>query len=40
MRLLVEFGLEFLSRPAGAGALRASGLRHESVDDAVEYDAL
>src|ERR1700712_1506345 len=40
MRLLVEFGLEFLAGTARAGALRTSGLRHESVDDAMENDAV
>src|SRR6202166_822656 len=40
MRLLVEFGLQLLAGAAGAGALRAAGLRHESVDYAVEHDAV
>src|ERR1700754_4160060 len=40
MRLLVEFGLELLAGAAGAGALRTSGLRHETVDDAMEHDAV
>src|ERR1700712_2484181 len=40
MRFLVEFSLEFLAGAAGAGALRASGLRHEAVDDAMEHDAV
>src|SRR6187431_912128 len=31
MRLLVEFGLELLAGAAGAGALRAAGLRHEAL---------
>src|ERR1700710_519463 len=40
MRLLVEFGLELLAGAAGSGALRTSGLRHETVDDAMEHDAV
>src|SRR3954447_7855304 len=40
MRLLVELGLELLAGAAGAGALRASGLRHEPVDHAMEHDAV
>src|ERR1700733_5664985 len=32
MRLLVELGLQLLARAPGAGALRASGLRHETID--------
>src|SRR5229473_2094330 len=30
MRFLVEFGLQLLAGTAGAGALRAAGLRHEA----------
>src|SRR5206468_4278317 len=40
MRLAVELGLELLAGAAGASAVRATGLRHEAVDDAVEYDAV
>src|SRR3954447_4159641 len=40
MRLLVELGLQLLARTAGAGALRAAGLRHETLDYAMEYDAV
>src|ERR1700709_2208131 len=40
MRLLAGFGLELLAGAAGAGALRTSGLRHETVDDAMEHDAV
>src|SRR5581483_6609570 len=40
MRLVVELGLELLAGAAGAGAMRAAGLRHEAVDDAVEHDAV
>src|SRR5579862_2576253 len=40
MRLLVELGLEVLARAAGAGALGATGLRHEAVDDPVKHDAV
>ena len=40
MRLLVELGLQLLAGAAGAGAVRAAGLRHEAVDDAVEDDAV
>src|SRR3954468_19058759 len=40
MRLLVELGLQLLAGAAGAGALRAAGLRHEAVDHAMEYDAV
>ena len=40
MRLLVELGLQLLAGTAGAGALRAAGLRHEAVDHAVEHDAV
>src|SRR6187399_3183797 len=40
VRFLVEFGLQLLARAAGAGALRATGLRHETLDDAVEHDAV
>src|SRR6187200_317300 len=40
MRLLVEFGLQLLAGTAGAGALRAPGLRHETLDHAVEHDAV
>src|SRR5437879_4204162 len=36
----VELGLEFLTGAAGAGAVRAAGLRHEAVDHAVEHDAV
>jgi len=38
--LLVELRLELLAGAAGAGALRATGLRHETVDDAVKHDAI
>ena len=40
MRLAVELGLELLAGAAGAGALRAAGLRHEAVDHAVKHDAV
>src|SRR6202051_3978248 len=40
MRLVVEFGLELLAGAAGAGALRTAGLRHETVDHAMEHDAV
>src|ERR1700704_6459298 len=38
MRLTVELGFELLARAASAGPVRTAGLRHEAVDDAVEYD--
>src|SRR5713101_6240497 len=40
MRLVVEFGLELLAGAAGAGALRTAGLRHETLDHAMEHDAV
>src|SRR5688572_30769959 len=41
MRLGVELRRQVrIGRPAGPGAMRAAGLRHEAVDDAVEYDAV
>ena len=41
MLLGVEFGLEIAEiRAARAGAMRAAGLRHETLDDAVEGDAV
>ena len=41
MRLRVELGRQvWIARAAGAGALRAAGLRHEAVDHAVEHDAV
>ena len=40
MRLVVELGLQLLAGAAGAGALRAAGLRHEAVDHAMEHDAV
>src|SRR3954462_1309865 len=40
MRFLVEFGLQLLAGTAGAGAVRAAGLRHETFNDAVEHDAV
>ena len=40
MRLGVELGLQLLAGAAGAGALRAAGLRHEAVDHAMEDDAV
>src|SRR6476646_1052173 len=40
MGLTVEFGLELRTRPAGASALRASRLRHETVNHAVEHNAI
>src|SRR5581483_6303249 len=40
MRLLVELGLQLLAASAGAGAMRAAGLRHEAVDHAMEHDAV
>src|SRR5690242_15157881 len=40
MRLVVELGLELLAGAAGPGALRAAGLRHETFDHAMEYDAV
>ena len=40
MRLLVELGLQLLAGAAGAGALRAAGLRHEAFDHAMEDDAV
>ena len=39
MRLGIELGLQVrIVRAAGAGAVRAAGLRHEAVDHAVEHD--
>src|SRR5262249_40107832 len=38
VRLLVELRLELLTRAAGAGAVRAAGLRHEPVDNAMKDD--
>ena len=39
MRLRVEFGLEiWIFRAAGSRAVRAAGLGHEAVDDAVKRD--
>src|SRR3984893_10096941 len=40
MRLVVEFGLELFAGPAGSGAVRTAGLRHEAFDHAVEHDAV
>src|SRR3954447_20234718 len=40
VRLLVELRLELLAGAAGAGAMRAAGLRHEAIDHAVEHDAV
>src|SRR4029453_7338496 len=40
MRLLGEFGFQLLAGTAGAGTLRATGLRHETLDHAVEHDAV
>src|SRR6266404_3110021 len=40
MRLAIELGLELLAGAAGSGALGASGLRHESLDDAVKNHAV
>src|ERR1700742_2631186 len=40
MRLLVELGLQLLAGTARAGAVRATGLRHEAVDHAMEHDAV
>ncbi len=41
MRLAREIGLQVrLRRAARAGAVRAAGLRHEAVDDAMEDDAI
>src|SRR5215470_9898656 len=40
VRLAVELGLELLARAAGAGALRAAGLRHEAFDHAMEDDSV
>src|SRR2546421_244837 len=41
MRLGIELGRQIrIARPAGAGAVRAAGLRHEAVDDAVEHDSI
>src|SRR6476620_3138539 len=40
MRFLVELGLQFLAGTAGAGALRAAGLGHETFDHAMEHDAV
>src|SRR5258708_23962988 len=39
-RLVVELVFEFLAGTAGAGAVRAAGLRHESFDHAMEHDAV
>src|SRR6185437_2301965 len=40
MRLSVELGLQLLAGTAGAGALRAAGLGHETVDHAMKDDAV
>src|SRR6266404_8064157 len=40
MRFLVEFRLELLAGAAGAGAVRAAGLRHKALDHAMEHDAV
>src|SRR6185437_13460056 len=41
MRLRVELGLEvWIFRAAGAGAVRASGLRHETFDHPMENDTV
>ncbi len=40
MRLGIELGLKLLARAARSGALRAAGLRHEAIDDAMEHDAI
>src|SRR5580698_9385118 len=40
VRFLAEFGLELLAGAAGAGALRTSGPRHETLDHAMEHDAV
>src|SRR5260221_14268792 len=40
MRFLVDLGLQLLARTAGAGAMRAAGLRHKALDDAMEHDAV
>ena len=41
MRLGVELGRQVrIARAAGAGAVRAAGLRHEAVDHAMEHDAV
>src|SRR4051812_29536507 len=40
MRFFVNLALQFLAGTAGSGALRASGLRHEAFDHAVEHDAV
>src|SRR5882672_6993468 len=40
MRFLVEFGLQLLAGTAGAGAVRAAGLRHKTFDHAMEHDAV
>src|SRR3984957_9144636 len=40
MRFLAEFGLQLLAGTAGSGALRTAGLGHETVDHAMEHDAV
>src|SRR5438477_590205 len=40
MLLLVELGFELLARAAGTGPLRAASLSHETLDYAVEHDAV
>src|SRR3954451_4584933 len=40
MRLAIDLGLELLAGTAGPGPLRASGLRHEPLDDAVKNHAV
>src|SRR5438045_8219130 len=39
MRLGIELGRQVrIARPAGTGAVRAAGLRHEAVDDPMEHN--
>src|SRR5215469_6532712 len=40
MRFAVEFRLELLSGPTGAGSVRTARLRHEAIDDTVEDDTV
>src|SRR6266404_3491782 len=40
MRLLGELGLELVAGAAGTGTVRATGLRHEALDHAMEYDVV
>src|ERR1700753_1439854 len=40
MRLAIELGLELGAGTAGSGAMRATGLGHETLDHAMEHDAV